>query len=266
MNNIKPLSPINCNNKISFGKNRITKLNSYERYNSNKNKSFVKPLISIAVVSIGAFALIKSGKLNGIGKNLKHRTNNFFKKITDKTKNNANTLNINLTIKKQPEAQNIEVSLKDVTFKKGFARTIDGQNFSGTITHTFENNDKIELTYLDGIIQKSVKKGEDGFVKTYTPALITTKYNNGGSMEMYLENSKPIKQIIKNRGDVCYAEKTYGPSGYLEKNYMLINKDASTQNLPKIAELDFNEDIEEQPAFLENVIKRIKNLFSKKNI
>lgn len=58
--------------------------------------------------------------------------------------------------------------LKDIEFNKGFAK-LKGQadGFTGTIADKLKNGDKIKLTYKDGIIQSSTRKGSVNFTKAY---------------------------------------------------------------------------------------------------
>lgn len=61
--------------------------------------------------------------------------------------------------------------LKDIKFTKGTASLKEGgKKFSGVIKDTLKDGDTIKMTYKDGVLQKSVRKGKTSFVKEYAYA------------------------------------------------------------------------------------------------
>ncbi len=86
--------------------------------------------------------------------------------------------------------------LENIEFDKGFAK-IKGQTggFSGTVKDKLKNGDKITLTFKDGVIQSSTRKGKVNFAKTY-------EISNGEKIVKTTVNGvteeKNITQLAKN--------------------------------------------------------------------
>ncbi len=221
MNNISSIKLCNYNN-IYFGKNKKRTDNQIKKnYNTAKKNIIIKSLIGITLASTAAAILIKSGKLN-----------NKNKKIT---------------------------SLKDLIFSKGIAKDKSGQAFSGTIEHIDLNGKKFELTFENGSIKKSIKKGEEGFTKTYKKNLITAKFNNGAKIEVENKGKSSLEIRTDNLDNIYHSEKTYNKSGVLIRHTTIYKNDLLAKQLATEDVVD--ETSNKNNGLFKNIISRIKENF-----
>lgn len=101
------------------------------------------------------------------------------------------------------------VKLSDVNFDKGIASLKEsGEKFSGTISDTTKGGNKIKMTYKDGVLQKSVKVGENGCTKLYNyndKGRISTLSRNGeirNVEEKYQKGLEKLKNLKFSQDDV----------------------------------------------------------------
>lgn len=235
MNNISSIKLCNYNN-IYFGKNKKRTDNKIKKnYNTAKKNIIIKSLIGITLASTAAAILIKSGKLNNKNKKIIN---------TDTTKT---TINKKIT------------SLKDLIFSKGIAKDKNGQAFSGTIEHIDLNGKKFELTFENGSIKKSIKKGEEGFTKTYKKNLITAKFNNGAKIEVENKGKSSLEIRIDNLDNIYHSEKTYNKSGVLIRHTTIYKNDLLAKQLTTEDVVD--ETSNKNNGLFKNIISRIKENF-----
>lgn len=243
---------MNYNNQISFAKNKLNTNYNKEQKNHKKTKAAIATLVGLTAISAASIALIKSGKLKKI-----HKPNINFsaRKITQ---NNSIASAKNLA----PESQKI-TSIKDIVFEKGIAKDKNGKNFSGTIEHILENKEKVELTYQDGLIQKSKKTGKNGFIKTYLDNTITTEFNDGSKTKLFFKNGKMTNKEIYNLDDISYAEYSYYPSGKVKKTYTLKKDNPIIEDITRTSDTPVFE-IKKKGNIFTNIVDSAKGYFRKK--
>ncbi len=104
--------------------------------------------------------------------------------------------------------------LSEIKFDKGIATLKDsGQKFSGKIKDKLKNGDKVTLEYVDGILQKSTKKGSKTLEKTYSVVngeKIVKNVQNGTTKEVNItkinnevkNSQEKLNNIIKNNSSL----------------------------------------------------------------
>ena len=239
MNNINSITTSNYNN-IYFGKNKKRTNNQNNNINtSQKNKTIIKSLVGLALISTATVALIKSGKLNNKSKKIINSN-------TTKTTASA-TMNKKIT------------SLKDLIFKNGTAQDKSGQAFSGTVEHIDLNGNKFELTFKNGVIKKSIKEGEEGFTKTYRKNLITTEFNNGAKKEVDRRGKSLLEIRTDNFENIYHSEKIYNDSGVLIRYTPIYKDDLLAKQLT--AEEVSDKTINKNEGLFTNILGRIKESY-----
>ena len=84
-------------------------------------------------------------------------------------------------------------SLEDIDFNKGIAKLKQsGEEFSGTIKHKLKNGDKVKMTYENGILKKSTRKGSKAFTKTY-------EYGTDGKISKLVKDGKELNTAEKRK-------------------------------------------------------------------
>lgn len=82
-------------------------------------------------------------------------------------------------------------SLEDIDFNKGIAKLKQsGEEFSGTIKHKLKNGDKLTMTYENGILKKSTRKGNKAFTKTY-------EYDADGKISKLVKDGRELNTAEK---------------------------------------------------------------------
>ncbi|MBR6298438.1 MAG: hypothetical protein IKR34_04265 [Candidatus Gastranaerophilales bacterium] len=109
------------------------------------------------------------------------------------------------------KSADIVKQLSDIKFDKGIATLKEGgENFSGKITDTLKNGDKIVLEYTDGILQKTTRSGGVNFEKVYetinnekivkkTEGGVTTEFNITKVQEEAKNAQEKLKDILNNK-------------------------------------------------------------------
>ncbi len=130
-------------------------------------KKLALALGGLAAIGIAAVAIIKGKKgakatcTDIIDDKNKNKLANEIKDIVSGKKppvKDVNASNINLE-NLNPSANSTK--LADIKFNKGQPFLADGTKYTGTITDTLKNGDEVTLEYIDGVIQKSNRKGEN---------------------------------------------------------------------------------------------------------
>ena len=111
------------------------------------------------------------------------------------------------------------INLSDIKFDKGIA-SLNGEKFTGTVSDTLANGDKISLTYEDGKIAQSIREGSKNITKKFNympdaikPSTVETLDPKGEIINKatfeYCDDGKTKLFIDKNR---AFELDTY--SGY----------------------------------------------------
>ena len=91
-------------------------------------------------------------------------------------------------------------------FNKGKAKLADGANYTGKIVSENKDGSKVEMEYLDGVLQKSIKtKGSETiFEKNY-------KYSDELGLKEVIENNKTVlEKEIDKAGNLYISHTPYG--------------------------------------------------------
>ena len=84
-------------------------------------------------------------------------------------------------------------SLEDIDFNKGIAKLKQsGEEFSGTIKHKLKNGDKLTMTYENGILKESTRKGNKAFTKTY-------EYDTDGKISKLVKDGRELNTAEKRK-------------------------------------------------------------------
>ncbi len=93
--------------------------------------------------------------------------------------------------------------LEDIEFNKGVAKLKDdGSKFTGKISDTLKNGNKIELEYKDGYLQKSIKTDKEG------KELLSKTYGENGYRSITIKKNEKLadKELASIRRQRFYGE------------------------------------------------------------